>query len=175
MATISSLGKVFLKNVEKRSEVIGELNVLCHANKLQDPGWALCRNVRSGLCTVCNGTKRYQPNVGKAFFHLKVEHHSKEGSKLALKMVVVPKDQRKSITDAAAYAVALEVPPLRFFYNKRGMLQFLKALIRLAHSYAPRAEINVEKLLPGSDKVRKRIIDRTLENQKNQLGSIVNN
>lgn len=84
-------------------------------------------------------------------------------------MIVVPKDQRKAIVDAAYEAVALDVLPLQFCHKTRGILEFAKALIRLFQSYPLTVEINVEKLLQAGDTVRKGIIDRSLEIQKINL------
>lgn len=151
--------KQYAKNWETRSLIFCEFEVLCLSNTTQDAGWAVCRHVRNGLCTPRSGTKRYRPKIGNGGFHRHVEKHASEKKSDTSPLVVVSKDKKRAVTDAAAIAVALDLQPLSFCQHKVGMTKFAEALIELGQSFAPSVKLNVAKALPCGNTVRSGLID----------------
>lgn len=151
--------KKFAKNWKKRTLIYCEFHVLVHFNTMQDAGWAVCNQVMEGVCKVENGTKRYQPKVSNAAFHRHIESHKNAGTEQDV-LVTVSEDRKKIITEAAAKASALDLLPLSFCDSKhRGVRQFADALIQLGQCYATTAQIDVGKLLPCGNSIRKGILD----------------
>ena len=152
--------KVFAPNWKKRAPVFCNYEILCLKNTHQHMGWAVCHHVRNGICQPGQGVKRYNPSSGNTAFHRHTEQHMIE-SKLSSSssMVVVPNDEKKLIATAAAKVYAYDMQPLSFCYGKRGMLEFANALIKLGQNYPPSSEIDVRKLLPCNNTIRKEVIN----------------
>lgn len=150
--------KSFAPNWKKRAPVFCEFEILCLANTHQHMGWAICSHVRNGLCQPSSGVKRYNPSSGNTAFHRHVEQHAIEASNIAPSLFSVPSDEKKLISTAAAKVYAYDMQPLSFCHGKKGMKEFAAALIRLGQNYPPSTEIDVSKLLPCYNTVRKEVI-----------------
>lgn len=128
--------KQFAPNWQKRAKVFCEFEILCHANKKHEVGWATCMHVINGLSDATNGTKRFNPKVGNAGFHRHVEvHQIKE--KEQNKLTAVSENRKKTVIQAAAFACALDSLPFTFCEGrKKGMLEFVKSLLEVGRCYS---------------------------------------
>lgn len=150
--------KTFSKNWKNRAKVFCEFDILCLKNTRQHVGWAVCRHVVPGLCSVKNGTKRYNPKVGNSQFHRHIDFHNREEEAESKVLVCVPREDRKTLYEAAAKVFSLDNKSLNFCDNKSGMTAFASALVEIGQSYAQGSVIDVKDLLPSSETVRTAVI-----------------
>ena len=115
--------KSFCRKWKERASVYADYEILCFENTNQSAGWAVCSFVRLGLCSVKEGTKKYQPSVGNAAFHRHHRAHNKENQD-SEKKLTDPPDLKESVINAAAKTVAIDCLPLNFCDRKQGCLLY---------------------------------------------------
>lgn len=102
------------KTFGEESACFHELDVICVSKTLQYVGWEACRHVWTGLCTARNSINLYEPKLCNAGFHQHVNLCSKQGRSEKDPPITVRNDQKMSISNDAAIAVALDFLPIVF-------------------------------------------------------------
>ncbi|KAI0563666.1 zinc finger BED domain containing protein [Gracilaria domingensis] len=151
-----------MRSVRKmRSEHYNNYAVLCHLNTKKDAGWLVCSYLISGQCSLHAALKRFDPDQGTSVLKNHTKLHSEEKRKRTMDANVVTKvnqTQKKSIIEAAAFAVSAGLLPISFAYKNPGMVAFAKALVDAGRSIPVTTELDIEDMLPSDKAVRESII-----------------
>lgn len=105
-----------------RSHHYEHYEVLCYANTSRDTGWVVCKYFNTGSCPLRSALRRFDPSKGgTASLGRHYKAHNSDPNDVIRFPRQLPGQCQLKIAHAAAIAAALDIRPLSFTENQRGM------------------------------------------------------
>lgn len=165
--------KTFCPRWQDRAPIYKEFSILCKVNTKEHVGWAICNYALSGSCELQNGLRRFTPSVGNASFHRHMETHNRDRKKETT-ITAVSADRKRDIIEFCAIASSVDKLPFSFA-KKPGFRTLAAGLIKLGQTYSSSSILDIHKILPCGNTVRKGVVDlskKLKEDFKEQLDKV---
>jgi len=137
-----------------KSESYSDYFILCHANSYYHAGWLVCPYYRNGFCSATKGLLEFNPSRGGT---RKYKNHMNEHKDNTNSVVPFSRDLsavcQTSIIEAAVRAVVLDLRPLSFAENNKGLAEFATAVFKSGQTVPPTVCINMKSILPSKSAV----------------------